>query len=337
MSDVCTLSATSHHFKEMCMPENKLVISHLHGVNPSYSLGQVVGLVTRISRPMIQSLTIDAKKKSGGFLIKALISVASEMTSLTSLSVKFGGDLVFLEDFLAFISNLPSHQLVSVHFSGLRQIAHVGMLLENQCESIEDFQVDYFVNGHEKFVKAEFFPIMPRIKTLVFDVAELAEMPVELIQARLAAIQEPRLVERIYMPHVEILGETPKLCSFINLIKLNFNQLDQLVIRFSRLPLTVWQILSLRESFLSLPAVCISNHFVVCQKTWCNWWPSVSEIWSGPEQITGRAVFQEQIDFESLGTSATNEWLNLTSDQQEIWSRKIAPRVHQLYLEQLGK
>ena len=119
----------------------------------------------------------------------------------------------------------------------------------------------------------------------------------------------------------------------VNLLK-QFNRVNQLVVRFRHLPLSVNDIVSLRECFFALPAVCISDHFVVCQSTWCSWWPTLNEVWDRPDKITGLSVFREQIDFESLGTSANREWLKLSKEQKRLWTTKIAPKVMELYMQQ---
>ena len=331
-SDLCTLRRTSHQFKELCSPDNKFVVVHLASPKASLSMEAAVCLVTGVAHSLVASLVIDAKRPSGRVLLKALLPFASNLTSLTSLRVNAAADTGdFLADLFVFMNRLPSHILRTVHFSGLRSIAHVGVLLTCQNLSIEEFKVDYFVNGHEKDILDSYLPVMPKLRSFMYDVADITQLNVELIYARLMAIENKAAVESIYLPHMEIGGDVSKLCAFVALIK-EFSFCKQLVIRFRRLPLSVREIVSLRETFAALPAVCISDHFVVCQSTWCPWWPSLTEVWSRADEITGLSVFREQIDFESLGTSAGEEWSKLTSEQQEMWTRKIAPKIHDLYV-----
>jgi hypothetical protein len=196
---------------------------------------------------------------------------------------------------------------------------------------LEKFQVDYFVNGHENEIIPEFLPVMPNLTSLIYDVADVTEINVDLLIDRISRIEFPEKVRAIYLPHVQIVGDSCRIREFVELVK-SFINIEQLVIRFRQLPLSVREIIGLREAFSSLPACCISDHFVVIQRSWCSWWPSLPEVWDRPDKITGLSVFREQIDFESLGTSATREWLKLSAKQKELWSDKIAPKVLELYL-----
>lgn len=333
LSDMGALSRTSCLLREMCFPDKKFMLVHLTSPKASLSLSEAQILLSGVCLPLVRSLVIDAKRASGKNFLKALVPQASTLTSLQTLRVSaFAETGEFLVDLFAFMSALPSHQLRSVHFSGLRSIAHVGTLLSSQRLSIERFKVDYFVNGHEREILPEYIPVMPKLRAFVYDVADVSELAVELLASRLAAIENKSLVETIYLPHAEIIGDRLSVFELIQLVKTEFKSVAQLVVRFRRLPLSVREIVSLRESFSSLPAVCISDHFVVCQSTWCPWWPALKEVWKQADEITGLSVFREQIDFESLGTSATLEWENLSTEQQNLWSTQIAPKIHQLYL-----
>jgi hypothetical protein len=197
---------------------------------------------------------------------------------------------------------------------------------------LEKFQVDYFVNGHENELVPEFLPAMPKLQSLIYDVADVTEIHVDLLIDRLSQVDNPQKVETIYLPHVQIVGDSSRILYLIELLK-GFVNIGQLVVRFRHLPLSVREIVGFRESFSSLPACCISDHFVVIQRSWCSWWPSLPEVWDRADKITGLSVFREQIDFESLGTSATREWLKLSAEQKALWSSKIAPQVLDLYLK----
>jgi len=197
---------------------------------------------------------------------------------------------------------------------------------------LENFKVDYFVNGHEREITPEFLPVMPNLRAIVYDVADVCEIPVELMNDRLQSIARKDLVTSIYLPHVQISGDSMKIKEFVQTVKL-FSNVEQIVIRFRHLALSVSEIVSLRESFARLPACCISDHFVVVQKQWCHWWPALPDIWDRPERITGLSVFREQIDFDSLGTSATREWLKLSNEQKELWSTTIVSHIVELFFE----
>ena len=135
---------------------------------------------------------------------------------------------------------------------------------------------------------------------------------------------------------MQISGDSSRVLKLVALLK-EFPNVGQLVVRFRHLPLTVKEIVALREAFHRLPAVCISDHFIVMLDSWASWWPQQNAIWDRPEKITGLSVFREQIDFESLGTTANREWLRLTAEQKNLWSKQIAPKVLSLYLKQHGE
>ena len=334
LTDFCSLRTTSQHFKAMCETENQLLLAHIGSPKASLSTDDACAFVARLCLPMVQSLVIDAKRFSGKAILKALVPHASALRSLTSLRVSAAAETgEFLADLFAFMEGLPACQLTSVHFSGLRSIAHVGTLVERQALSIERFKVDYFVNGHEKDIAAQYLPVMPRLRAFTYDVADLTDLPIDLISATLSAVERKELVESIYMPHMQISGDTTRVLRFVSLLK-QFSSCKQLVVRFRHLPLSIGDIVGLREAFASLPAVCISDHFVVCQSTWCTWWPSLTEVWREANEITGISVFREQIDFESLGTSAQQEWVKLSEDQRRLWTDRIAPNIYDLYLQQ---
>jgi len=278
------------------------------------------------------------KKQSGRLIMEALANKGGAyFSSLVSLRISAAAQSgTFLKSLVIFVSQLRPNQLKALHLSGFLTIRHVAILALNQASSLERFQVDYFVNGHEREIIPEFFPPMPNIRSLVYDVADVSEVPVDLIIDRLSRIHRKDLVTSLYLPHVQIHGDTAKIKELVNLVK-EFSNVDQLVIRFRHLPLSISEIVGLREAFASLPACCISDHFVVVQRNWCNWWPSLPEVWEQPDRITGLSVFREQIDFDSLGTSATREWLKLSPTQKELWSTTIASKVIELYLRSTAK
>jgi hypothetical protein len=172
---------------------------------------------------------------------------------------------------------------------------------------------------------------MPRLKSFVFDVADVVDLPIGILLDRLDAIEDKEAVEMIYLPHMQISGDSSRVNELVSLLK-QFKNVQQLVVRFRHLPLSVKEIVALREAFDKLPAVCISDHFIVMLDTWASWWPQQNAIWDSPDKITGLSVFREQIDFESLGTTANREWLRLSRAQKDLWSKVIAPKVLGLYL-----
>jgi len=335
-SDICNLSAASRHFREECSPNGQLLMVHLTTPKRELSFPCAEFLLSRVCLSMVESIVIDAKRPGGKALMKALASKGSLMTSLTSLRVSAAAETgEFLRSLYSFTASLRPNQLTAIHLSGLRSVANVATVIANQTESLEKFKVDYFVNGHERDISPDFLPVMPRLKALVFDVADVVDLPIELIMNRLQAVKDKAAMEAIYLPHMQIYGDSGRVLELIALLK-EFSNVRQLVVRFRHLPLSVREIVTLRETFHSLPAVCISDHFIVMLDSWATWWPQQTAIWDRPEKITGLSVFREQIDFESLGTTANREWLKLSAAQKTLWSKRIAPKVLSLYLQQHG-
>jgi hypothetical protein len=332
-SGVCNLGATSRHFQEQCAPDNKLLLVHLTTPKRELSLSEAESLVAGLAISMVESIVIEAKRCSGKALMQALSGRGSEMSSLKSVTISAAaetGDLI--NHVHSFMSAIPKNQLQSIHLSGLRSLAHVSSLIANQSLSIERFKVDYFVNGHEKDIHSLIIPVMPRLKSFVFDVADVVDLPIGILLDRLNAIEDKEAVEMIYLPHMQISGDSSRVNELVSLLK-QFKNVQQLVVRFRHLPLSVRDIVALREAFDKLPAVCISDHFIVMLDTWASWWPQQNAIWDSPDKITGLSVFREQIDFESLGTTANREGLRLSRAQKDLWSKVIAPKVLGLYLQ----
>jgi hypothetical protein len=330
-ADIYSYRATSKQVYEQCHPaESRLVVPHLTPPVVYLSIEEAEALVDSLCLGMVETLFIDAKKPSGKSLMHALSSRGSELKALRSLRVSAAAETGdFLTNLSALMAGLRDHQIESIHFSGLRSLSLVTRLIAKQCFAIKHFKVDYFVNGHESDVSE--IPHMPSLRSFVFDVADVVHLPVSVISALLEAVEDRKAVEMIYLPHMQIAGQSHEIVDFIELLK-SFNSVRQLVVRFRRLPLSVKEIVSLREAFESLPAVCISDHFIVMLYSWASWWPKQSSIWPSADRITGLSVFREQIDFESLGTTANREWLRLTRKQKNLWSGKIAANVAKLYL-----
>jgi len=334
-ADVCNLSQVSRIFHQKCKSEfGKRLVSHVcTPINREMTINDAIEFVDQLCLPMIETLSIDAKRPCGKALMEAFsLKGGICLTSLKTLKISAAAQTgSFLKNLFIFVSTLKPNQLFSIHLSGFLSIRHVSSLFGNQVGSLEKIQIDYFVNGHENEIIPEFLPVMPKLQSLVYDVADVSEINVDLLIDRLSKVENPERVETIYLPHVQIVGDSGRILDLIEIIK-GFVNIGQLVIRFRHLPLSVREIVKLRETFSSLPACCISDHFVVIQRSWCSWWPSLPEVWDRPDKITGLSVFREQIDFESLGTSATREWLKLTAEQKALWSSRIAPQVLDLYL-----
>jgi len=264
-------------------------------------------------------------------LMHALAKKSSEMVALKSFTVNAGAESgQFVVDLCTFFEGLRANQLTQIHLSGLRSISVVGALLGNQTRALEDFRVDYFVAGHEREVSRMNLPELPRIRSLVYDVADVTDVPAELLHARLSAIVDKERVQRLYLPHMQITGDSSSILELIRSLRA-FESATQIVLRFHHMPLSVREIVALREELKRLPAVCISDHFIVAMDGWADWWPGLREVWDNADKITGLSVFREQIDFEALGTSASREWLKLSGDQKSLWESTIAPMVKELY------
>jgi len=171
---------------------------------------------------------------------------------------------------------------------------------------------------------------MPNIEFLWFDVADLCEAPVSLIQALLSSIKNKAKLRSLYMPHVELLGEQDAFRALMKTL-MEFKGLNQCVLRFHGFFAPLEDIYELRRAFSHLPAFNISRNFVIAMRRWAPWWPKISELWASTENITGRAVFKEQIEFVSLGRSADREWLRLPREEKELWNNVIAPQVEKLF------
>ncbi len=330
-ADLGRLSLVSRHFQSQCAPGGKYLLAHMSTPRGSSEV-ELLQMFRGLNCGALESLEIDLKKPLGKKLMNLISLYGNQCHNLRSLkinaSAENGG---FITDLFAFMGGLPANQLRSIHLSGFRSLETVGHILSRQSQSIVKFQVDYYVNGHERDMEPAYLPVMPNLEALVYDVADVTDVPATLLIERLSAIRNKSAFKALYLPHMQISGSASEIASLVSMIQTDFTALEQLVIRFRKLPLSVGDIIRLRESFSSLPAVCISDHFVVCQSSWCSWWPRLCEVWSGPEKITGLSVFREQIDFESLGTTANREWLKLTTEQKEYWSTKIVKRVAELY------
>jgi len=329
--DVARLASSCAYYYEQCKPDGKLLCVHLTTPKGDMEIHEARDLLSALALPLIKSVHIDAKRKAGKSLMIALSELASNFNLLETVQINAAAESgSFLASVLSFSESIRPNQLVNVHLSGFRTLANIASFLHAHTESILSLKVDYFVNGHETDITPALLPVMPNLTSLVYDVADVVDLPIDVILSVLNGIKNKAAVSSIYLPHMQICGDSLKSRELIAVVK-KFENATQLVIRFRRLPLGVAEIVALREAFVSLPAVCISDHFIVMLNTWASWWPAQTTIWESADKISGLSVFREQIDFESLGTSATREWLKLSKAQKDLWSRAIADKVSELY------
>lgn len=331
-SDFCRLASTSSLLRSLCAPDSKLFLSHLTTPKLVMTVADARAFLQTLCLPSIHSVSVNAKLSSGKALMLALAEVAHELASLERVYINAAGETGdFIEGLFGFFAGLGGHQLLDIHLSGFRSIEHVATCIGFHTQSVESLKIDYFVSGHECDVTDEMLPVMPRLTSLFFDVADVTDLPVTVLLPFLQGITNPSRVTALYLPHMQISGQSGDIRRAVNVIK-SFTSITQLVLRFRQLPLSIPEILSFRAHFSSLPAVCISDHFIVMLQKWASWWPAQQSIWETADEITGLSVFREQIDFESLGSSATREWLKLSVEEKEFWSRIVAKRVLDLYL-----
>jgi len=282
----------------------------------------------------VKTLSLDARSEVATYFLEGLIKEGKMLSGVEEISINAAADSGAFVDLVStlFINHIPFHTVKRLHLQGLRSIASVGVILSTQNFALEHLKVDYFVSGHENDILEEELPTMPRIRSLVYDVADVTELNAGLLYKRLTEIEDLPSVERIYLPHVQISGDSADIVRVVLLLEL-LSGTSQIVLRFSHLPFSVKEIVGLRTRTLShLPAVCISDHFIVAMSSWADWWPKMTEVWPSPSRITGLSVFREQIDFEALGTNAVREWLRLSKKKKAMWESMIAPHVSKLYM-----
>jgi len=231
---------------------------------------------------------------------------------------------------LAFFDGLPTNCLSHLHLSGIRELATLGKVITSQAGSLKSLRIDYLATNHGTDVTPEILPVMPNIEFLWFDVADLSDAPVSLMQDLLSSIHNKQKLKTLYIPHVELLGDQESFRALLKTLS-EFKSLSQCVLRFHGFYVPLADIYNLRKAFSHLPAFNISRNFVIAMTKWAPWWPKMADVWSSREYITGRAVFKEQIEFLSLGCTADREWLRLTREQKDMWNEVIAPQVAKLF------
>ncbi|KAF4654949.1 hypothetical protein FOZ61_007868 [Perkinsus olseni] len=337
--DIARLSATNRHYHVACRDpiKGKLLVPHIaHGGTSSVSFGRAAKVVNRVCLPSIQSLKLDARKPGAHGLLSALSRLRpGSVPNVRILRVNCAAEKEhFVDDLVDLCTKVfAPDQLESLHISGLRSFDTLCAILRAHSMSLRTVRADYFVAGHETTFEQEALPVMPRLTSLALDVADVTEISATLALDILNAIERPEEVQRLYLPHVEISGDSDAVTAVANALS-RFTTLKQLVLRFAFMPVSVKELVRMRQVDLRhLPAVCISDHFIVAMEKWAPWWPGISEVWEKEDSITGLSVFQEQIDFEALGTSAAREWLKLSHEEKQIWEEEIAPMLKGLYSE----
>lgn len=234
------------------------------------------------------------------------------------------------DSIISFFARLPKDQLTHLHISGLPSLRLVGQAIESQKNSLCFLKVDYLRSKHGTTVDESVLPVLPNIRDIVFDVADLSEVKATHMVKFLQGIRNKEDVVTLYFPHVQILGNLEEIRPVIEELGRigEYGNIKQMVIRFHSLVLPLNEFYSLREKLAFLPACCLSRSFVVALDHWAAWWPPINEVWKDQQQLSGRSLFKEQIDFASLGVCADREWLRLGRGRKEFWNNKILPKIH---------
>lgn len=330
------LAQTSRLFRESLTHRGQLVIPHVAPSNRRASGAAIrVFLQSRLCLPAVESLHINLhKNEASGHFLQVLARQAGLLSSLRRLAV-VGGALPYehSEALGIFFRNFFPASLEDLHLSGLQSLSQVGRIVQSQKESLKSLRIDYLCANHGTTVDADVFPTMPLIEELVLDVADLSEVKAEWFVQVLRGVQDVSKLKRIYMPHIEIIGTVDELRVVLEEVKriARLGVISELVLRFHSLSLGLNEFYDLRETLSHLPACCLSRTFVVALNKWASWWPAILDVWKQSSQVTGRALFKEQIDFGSLGSCADREWLRLPKDRKMFWSNKVLPKVEKFW------
>jgi len=328
--DVSNLSIVCSRFRSE-LTDHGTFLPNLVVRNANATASRICRLVKSLSLSSIANLHLDARLESNGHLLYFLAQKASDMKHLRSFSLTNGTVNLDMQNSLTlFFENLPRDSLHSVHLSGIRQLQTIGKVVTSQSGSLRSLRVDYLATDHGKEVNFEILPPLPKIQFLWFDVADLSEAPISVISDILEKIENPNQLTTLYLPHVELLGDQNSFRNLANRL-CKFPSLNQCVLRFHGFYVPVDEIYALRRAFEHLPAFNISRHFLIAMKKWAPWWPKITEVWKSREHVTGRAIFKEQIEFSSLGSSADREWLRLPRQEKRLWNEVIAPQVLKMF------
>ena len=330
-SEVVALSASSSLFKSALSQQSRLVVPHMSIQAANLTERYCNRLFSRICVPSIQSLRIDSRLQSNGALLYALAPHAHLLTSLRSFTLTGGAVTEELTNNLLHLFRcIPKDTLHSMHLSGLKKLTVVGELLCSHKNSLRSVRVDYLVAGHESDVNASILPVMPELRSLTFDVASLSEAKATVVTSMLHAIKNKSGLQKLYIPHVQLLGSADELRELTDLLP-KFTGIKQVVLRFMNLCLPLEEVIGLRRALPLLPCFIVSREFLVAMDAWASWWPVITDVWGSEAQINGISVFREQVDFSSFGANAEKEWLRLPKQDKAFWRQQIAPRVVSLF------
>ena len=328
--EVCALSATCVAFHGK-MTENGTILPHLSVTKPQLTDFEATRFVSRLCLGSVQSIVLDAKLESNAQLLQRLVPKASQLLSLVRFELSGGAiSELMLEAFEAFFRALPCNQLKHIHLSGFRELYPLGLAISRHAQTLESLKIDYLVAGHENEVTDKILPAMPKMKSLVLDVASLCETNVELMTRFLEALESPSQLSVLYVPHVQLLGTSDELRHLTGLLP-SLSGCMQLVLRFMNLSVPLREVLNIRRSLAHLPCFIASRQFVVAMDSWAPWWPEMSKVWSSPSQIAGVTVFREQIDCFSFNAQPEREWLRLSADDKAFWNRQVAPKIVSIF------
>jgi len=328
--DLCSLASLCSRFRAELV-KTGLIVPNLVIPKGSIPASIMCRLSKKLCYSSIINLKLDSRLSSNGHLLYFLSQNASHMRNLRSFSLT--GNTVNLDlqtSLLTFFDNLPPNTLQRLHLSGIRQLTTLGKVITSQAGSLRSLRIDYLATEHGTDVTPDILPVMPNIESLWFDVADLSEAPVSLMQHVLSSVINKAKLRTLYIPHVELLGDQDSFSALMKTLSL-FTGLNQCVLRFHGFYIPLDEIYQLRRAFSHLPSFNISRNFVIAMEKWAPWWPKISEVWPSVEYITGRAVFKEQIEFQSLSCSADREWLKLPKEEKDLWNNVIAPKVVKLF------
>jgi hypothetical protein len=335
--DLLHLSLVSRHFKESLTHHNQTVLPHLQATNRKAASSSIRGfLLHRLCLASVESIHLNIhKNEAAAHFLRFLAQVAPGLVNLRSFSLVGGaasGDVP--ESCEAFFARLPKDKLEAMHLSGLPSLEKVGRAISSQKGTLRKVKIDYLCANHGTSVDEEVLPVIPRLEEMVMDVADLSEVKAEVMIRFLKGIKDKSKVKTLYFPHVQILGTVEESKTVVEEIKsiATYQYINQIVFRFHSLSLPLTEFYSLRESLSFLPACCLSKTFLVALDRWATWWPPIHEVWKLPSQVTARAVFKEQIDFGSLGTSSDREWLRLSRDKKIFWNTAILPKITKFWI-----
>jgi len=331
-ADTCSLSSVCSHFRTE-LTTNGLIIPNLYIRKAEAKASSIAKLARDLECGSVISLRIDARLDSNAHLLYFLAQRASKLINLRSFSITGKTVNTDLQNsLLLFFENLPRDVLEELHMSGIRRLTTIGKVVTTQAASLRNLKIDYLASGHSTEVNSDILPIMPKIESLYFDVADLSEAPVSLLSGIFRAVQDKSQLKVVYLPHVELIGEQESFRRLLRELE-EFTMLGQVVLRFHALFIPLEDIYDLRRSLAHLPAFNISRQFLIALEEWAPWWPPIEKVWASPSAVTGRTVYKEQIDFSSFGASGDREWLRLPRRDKDLWNNCIAPDVERFFVE----